>query len=93
MRHKKQGRKLSRSSSHRKATRRNIARALLEHERIVTTPAKAKETQSFVEKLITLARKAQPFKDDSENHEKYLHYYRKAFDKLQDKRMVQKLYI
>jgi large subunit ribosomal protein L17 len=92
MRHKKRGRKLSRTSAHRKATRRNIARALLEHERIVTTPAKAKETRSFVERLITLARKAQPFKDDPENHGKYLHYYRQAMKKLQDEKLVQKLF-
>ncbi len=94
MKHRKKGRKLSRSSSHRKATRQNLAKALLEHERIITTPAKAKEAQSFVEKLITLARKALPFRDseDDDDRGKYLHYYRQAQSKLQDKKLVQKLF-
>ncbi len=94
MRHRKKGRKLSRTSAHRKATRQNLAKALLEHERIVTTPAKAKEAKPLVEKLITLARKAQPYKN-SENHDeraKYVHYYRLALKKLQDKTLVQKLF-
>lgn len=94
MKHRKKGRKLSRTASHRQATRRNLAKALLEHERIVTTPAKAKEARSFVEKLITLARKALPHKDsdDPGDRGKYLHYYRQAMSKLQDKKMVQKLF-
>ncbi|MFW6044171.1 MAG: 50S ribosomal protein L17 [Planctomycetota bacterium] len=94
MRHRKKGRKLNRTASHREATRRNLAKALLEHERIITTPAKAKEAQSFVEKLITLARKSLPFKDseDPEEKGKYLHYYRQAMGRLQDKEMVQKLF-
>jgi large subunit ribosomal protein L17 len=94
MKHRKKGRKLSRTAAHRQATRRNLAGALLEHERIITTPAKAKEARSFVEKLITLARKAQPHKDsdDPEDRGKYLHYYRQAMSKLQNKRMVQKLF-
>jgi large subunit ribosomal protein L17 len=94
MKHRKKGRKLSRTAAHRQATRRNLASALLEHERIITTPAKAKEARSFVEKLITLARKALPHKDsdDPEDRGKYLHYYRQAMSKLQDKRMVQKLF-
>ncbi len=94
MRHRKRGRKLSRTPAHRKATRQNIAKALIEHERIITTPAKAKETKSFVEKLITLARKAQPYKDADNEHDraKYVHYYRQALKKLQDKKMVQKLF-
>ncbi|MFW6456986.1 MAG: 50S ribosomal protein L17 [Planctomycetota bacterium] len=94
MKHRKKGRKLSRSSSHRKATRQNLAKALLEHERIITTPAKAKEAKSFVEKLITLARKARPFRDsdDQQDRANYLHYYRQALSKLQDKNLVQKLF-
>ncbi len=94
MRHRKRGRKLSRTSAHRKATRQNLAKALFEHERIVTTPEKAKEVKSFVEKLITLARKAQPYKNSeaSEDRARYVHYYRLAMRKLQDKRMVQKLF-
>ena len=94
MKHRKHGRKLNRSSAHRKATRQNLAKALLEHERIITTPAKAKEARSFVEKLITLARKALPYKDsdDASDRGKYLHYYRQAAGKLQDKKMTQKLF-
>jgi len=56
MRHRKRGRKLSRSPSHRKATLRNLARNLFLHGRIETTTAKAKELRPFVEKLITLGR-------------------------------------
>jgi len=94
MRHRKRGRKLSRTAAHRKALRQNLAKALLEHERIITTPAKAKEARSFVERLITLARRAQPFKHskDPADRAKYLHYYRQALSKLQDKRIVQKLF-
>jgi large subunit ribosomal protein L17 len=56
MRHRKAGRKFKRSPSHRRMLLRNLATALLEHGRIETTLAKAKEVQPFVEKLITLAR-------------------------------------
>ncbi len=54
MRHRKKGRALSRTSSHRTATLRNMATSLLLHERIRTTEARAKELRPFVEKLITL---------------------------------------
>ena len=57
MRHLKAGRKLGRNASHRVALMRNLARALIEHERIITTVEKAKEARRFVEKLITLAKK------------------------------------
>lgn len=56
MRHLKRGRKLSRTSSHRKAMVRNIVIGLFEHGKIVTTPAKAKEAKPFAEKLITMAK-------------------------------------
>src|SRR5205823_12441568 len=56
MRHLKAGRKFKRSPSHRRMLLRNLATALLEHGRIETTLAKAKEVQPFTEKLITLAR-------------------------------------
>ncbi len=94
MRHRKRGRKLSRTSAHRKAMRQNLAKALLEHERIITTPAKAKEAKPFVEKLITLARKAQPYKNAGGGDERarYVHFYRLAMKKLQDKKLVQKLF-
>jgi large subunit ribosomal protein L17 len=57
MRHRARDRQLSRTSSHRRALLANLATALLEHERIVTTEAKAKELRPYVEKLITLARR------------------------------------
>ncbi len=94
MRHRKKGRNLSRSSSHRLALRRNMAQALLLRERIITTPAKAKEVRPFVERLITLARRALPFRDtgDPVDRAKYLHNYRQALQRLQNKEMVQKLF-
>ena len=55
MRHRNKGRSLSRTSSHRTATLRNMATSLIQHERIRTTEAKARELRPFVEKLITLA--------------------------------------
>ena len=58
MRHRKVGRKLKRTSSHRRATLAALSTALLRHKRITTTLAKAKETRGLVEKLITRARKA-----------------------------------
>jgi len=57
MRHLKAGRKLGRNATHRLALRRNLARALFTHERIITTLPKAKDLRPFVEKLITLAKK------------------------------------
>ena len=56
MRHQKAGRKFKRSPSHRRMLLRNLATALLEHGKIETTLAKAKEVQPFTEKLITLAK-------------------------------------
>ena len=56
MRHRVGGRKLQRTSSHRAALFRNMAAALIKHEQITTTTAKAKELRPYVEKLITLAK-------------------------------------
>ena len=56
MRHRKAGRKFKRTPEHSRMMLRNLATALLEHGRIETTLAKAKEVQPFTEKLITLAR-------------------------------------
>jgi large subunit ribosomal protein L17 len=56
MRHRKAGKKLGRTSSHRAAMARNIAVALIEHERIVTTVPKAKNVKPFVEKLVTQSK-------------------------------------
>jgi large subunit ribosomal protein L17 len=57
MRHQKAGRKLGRNAAHRRALMRNLAWALFQHERVVTTVAKAKEVRRFVERIITIARK------------------------------------
>ena len=57
MRHRKSGRKLNRTSSHRKAMFANMAASLIEHEQIVTTLPKAKELRPIVDKLVTLAKK------------------------------------
>ncbi|NML06402.1 50S ribosomal protein L17 [Sphingomonas sp. G-3-2-10] len=57
MRHKVGGRKLQRTSAHRIALFRNQSAALIKHEQITTTLAKAKELRPYVEKLITLAKK------------------------------------
>jgi large subunit ribosomal protein L17 len=57
MRHRVKGRKLSRTASHRSALMKNLAASLLKHKRIRTTVAKAKEARSFVETLITKAKK------------------------------------
>ena len=80
MRHKKSGRKLGRTSSHRKAMFRNMAASLLLHETIKTTLPKAKELRRVVEPLITLAKK-----DDISNR-------RLAFSRLRDKVIVGKLF-
>jgi large subunit ribosomal protein L17 len=57
MRHRVGHRKLQRTSAHRAAMFRNMAAALIKHEQITTTTAKAKELRPYVEKLITLAKK------------------------------------
>jgi large subunit ribosomal protein L17 len=56
MRHRNAGRKFKRTPSHRRMMLRNLATALIEHGRIETTLAKAKELQPYVEKIITLAK-------------------------------------
>ncbi len=57
MRHRKHGRRLSRTTEHRKALLANLARALVKHEQITTTLPKAKELRPVVEKLITLGKR------------------------------------
>ena len=57
MRHRVGHRKLQRTSSHRTALFRNMAAALIKHEQITTTTAKAKELRPYVEKLVTLAKR------------------------------------
>ena len=57
MRHRKQGRGLGRSPSHRKAMLSNLATSVLEQERVKTTTAKAKEVRRLVERLITFGKR------------------------------------
>ncbi len=80
MRHRKSGRRLGRTSSHRKAMFRNMAASLLRHETIKTTLPKAKELRRVVEPLITLAKEDGVAKR------------RLAFDRLRDKEAVGKLF-
>ncbi len=56
MRHQVAGRKLSRTAGHRKALYRNLVMSLLEHEKMVTTEAKAREIRGLAEKMITLGK-------------------------------------
>ena len=90
MRHRKKGRKLGRSPSHRKALLRNMASNLLIHERIVTTAEKAKEARPYVEKLITIAKKGMAKK--AQDRAGYLHAYRRVLSEIQSKEVVQKLF-
>ena len=80
MRHRKSGRKLGRAWDHRKAMMKNMVRSLIEHERIKTTEAKAKELQIMADKLITVS------KTDS------VHARRQAYALLGSHHSVQKLF-
>ena len=80
MRHRKSGRKLNRTSSHRKALFMNMAQALIKHEQIITTLPKAKELRAVTDKLITLGKKGG------------LANRRLALSRLQDEKMVEKLF-
>jgi large subunit ribosomal protein L17 len=57
MRHRVKGRQLSRTASHKRAMLNNMVTSLFQHDRVVTTEAKAKELRPFAERLITLARR------------------------------------
>jgi large subunit ribosomal protein L17 len=80
VRHRKKGRQLSRTRTHRAATLRNLATSLFRHERIETTTAKAKELRPYAERLITLARRGD------------LHARRLAGQKIQDRDVLGKLF-
>ncbi|OKL42794.1 50S ribosomal protein L17 [Pseudovibrio exalbescens] len=80
MRHGKSGRKLNRTSSHRKAMFANMAAALIQHEQIVTTLPKAKELRPIADKLITLGKRGD------------LHARRQAISQVRDVVMVRKLF-
>ncbi|MDJ0754234.1 MAG: 50S ribosomal protein L17 [Ardenticatenaceae bacterium] len=68
MRHRKKGFKLSRSSGHRKALRRNLIADLLAHEEIVTTEAKARMLRPAAERIITIAKRGLARGDDAAIH-------------------------
>jgi large subunit ribosomal protein L17 len=80
MRHNVMGRRLGRSTNHRKALFRNLATELFRHNRIKTTEAKAKSIQPIAEKLITLARRGD------------LHARRLAAREVTDPAVLQKLF-
>ncbi|MEO0329347.1 MAG: 50S ribosomal protein L17 [Pseudomonadota bacterium] len=80
MRHRKQGRKLNRTASHRKAMFANMAASLIEHEQIVTTLPKAKELRAVADKLITLGKRGD------------LHARRQAIARIRNVEQVRKLF-
>ena len=80
MRHRKSGRRLGRTTAHRKATMKNMALALFKYNAIETTLAKGKELRGFVEPVVTLAKT-----DTVANR-------RRAFAKLRDNAVVQRLF-
>ena len=80
MRHRRAGRKLNRTASHRRALFANMAAALIKHEQIVTTLPKAKELRRVADRLITLAKRGD------------LHARRLAVSRVRDEAMVKKLF-
>jgi len=80
MRHSVKGRKLGRTASHRAALLNSLATSLLKHKRIKTTEAKAKEARTFVEKLISKARKND------------LHVRRQVMAVINDKEVIKELF-
>jgi large subunit ribosomal protein L17 len=80
MRHGKSGRKLNRTSSHRKAMFANMAASLIEHEQIITTLPKAKELRPIVEKLVTLGKRGD------------LHARRQVASSIRDEAQTRKLF-
>jgi large subunit ribosomal protein L17 len=80
MRHRVKGKQLSRTASHKKAMLANMATSLLQHDRVVTTQAKAKELRPYVERLITLARRGD------------LHARRMVERRIKDKDVTHKLF-
>ena len=80
MRHRKSGRRLGRDSSHRKALFRNMVTSLMQHERIETTDAKAKELRGIADRMITLGKRGD------------LHARRQAAAVLRDKTITSKVF-
>lgn len=80
MRHRRAGRKLNRTPSHRRALYANMAAALIKHEQIITTVPKAKELKRLADRLVTLGKRGD------------LHARRVAAARLRDEKMVAKLF-
>ncbi len=98
MRHRKVGRKLGRNSAHRKAMFSNMVASLIEHERIETTHAKAKELRRIAERTITWATSLGDLltmdreKMSREQRAKLVHHVRMARRTLKDKVLLKKLF-
>jgi len=80
MRHRKTGKKLGKTASHREAMLRNMVTSLLRYEKITTTDAKAKELRKVAEKMITLGKRGD------------LHARRQALSYVREKEIVAKLF-
>lgn len=93
MRHRNKGKKLSRTTSHRKALRLNLTTALLKNERITTTQAKAQFVRGNVERLITIAKRGTVKAEVTNNAQVGVHARRLAASRLgNDRVLVQKLF-
>jgi large subunit ribosomal protein L17 len=90
MRHRKKGRKLGRTASHKKALLQALSTALLRHRKIQTTAAKAKEAQRFVEAVITRAKRALAREADAKA--KDVHARREVFRSIKDRGVVRSLF-
>ena len=88
MRHRVKKKHFDRTKEQRKALFRSLARALILEERITTGVEKAKALRPFIERLVTLAKKAQATEDKIQK----LHYRRQALSLLPDKEAVAKLF-
>ena len=80
MKHRIKGKKLNRTSSHRKALLKNMSQALIKHEQIITTLVKAKTLKPYFDKLITIGKKGN------------LSARRQAISKVGDTKLVEKLF-
>jgi large subunit ribosomal protein L17 len=90
MRHRVAGKKLNRTSGHRRALRRNLVTELIRHERIRTTRAKAQAVRGQAEKLITMAKRGLVAAEDEPAKEVFAR--RRAAAQLNDPVVVQKLF-
>jgi large subunit ribosomal protein L17 len=88
--HRRAGRKLNRTASHRKATLSALSTALLQHKKIRTTLAKAKETRMVVEKIITRAKRA--VAKEVEGGPKNVHARREVARFIHDRAVVKSLF-